>query len=303
MNELVEIWEKPAPGKYMIAGWHQWADAGEVSSGLLQYLISYTRAKKIGQIAPGGFYLFQIPGTHHLLRPVVKLDQGHRRNLEHRQNDIFYAGNESQAIFLFIGEEPHQNEEQYARAFFDAVEALGVVRVAATAGVYGAVPYDRDRNVSCVYSLPQMKDELSRYAVKFSDYEGGATISMYLADQAESRGIEFFRFCAFVPSYDFAKLSPLVPAAAVQQDFKAWYDIMLRLCHMFDLDLDLSDLEKQSNALVVAWDTKIAQMLRTMPQLAIKDYIDKVRDEFTEMSFEPLSDIWKEALGDIFDDL
>jgi len=62
--------------KYMIAGWHEWADAGAVSSGLPQYLIDETRARKIGEIAPDGFYLFQIPGTHHLLRPVVQLEEG-----------------------------------------------------------------------------------------------------------------------------------------------------------------------------------------------------------------------------------
>ena len=62
----------------MIAGWHQWADAGSISSGLPLYLIEQTQARKIGRIKPDGFYLFQIPGAHHLLRPVVKLNEGYR---------------------------------------------------------------------------------------------------------------------------------------------------------------------------------------------------------------------------------
>lgn len=303
MNELIELWEKPAAGKYLIAGWHQWADAGGVSSGLLQYLIDHAQARKIGEIKLGGFYLFQIPGTHHLVRPVVKLKDGHREALRQRKNEFFYSGDDRQDFFLFLGEEPHQNEGQYADAFFDVVEELGIRRVAAVAGVYGAVPYEKDRNVSCVYSLPGMKDDLTKYAVRFSDYEGGATISMYLADRAESRGIEFFRFCAFVPSYDFSQASSFVPTVAVEQDFKAWYDLMIRLSHMFDLDLDLSDLEERSDDLISAWDSRIDQMIRTMPQLAVKDYMEKVKDEFTEMSFEPLSDVWKEALGNIFHDI
>ncbi|GAH70321.1 unnamed protein product, partial [marine sediment metagenome] len=33
MDDLVELWEIPTgQGKCMIAGWHQWADAGTVSS-------------------------------------------------------------------------------------------------------------------------------------------------------------------------------------------------------------------------------------------------------------------------------
>jgi hypothetical protein len=45
MSELVELWEKPSAARTMIAGWHQWADAGSVSSGLPQYLIDHTDAR------------------------------------------------------------------------------------------------------------------------------------------------------------------------------------------------------------------------------------------------------------------
>lgn len=303
MSDLIDLWEKPAPGKYLIAGWHQWADAGDVSSGLPQYFIEHTQARKIGEVKPGSFYLFQIPGTHHLLRPVVKLEEGYVGRLERRRNEFFYSGDEGQGFLIFLGEEPHQNEERYATAFFDAVEELGVKRIAAVAGVYGAMPYAEDRSISCVYSLLGMKDELTNYAVKFSDYEGGATISMYLAHRAEVRGIEFFRFCAFVPSYDFSKLSALVQPVAMEQDFKAWYDLMKRLNHMFKLDMDLSDLERRSDELVSAWDSKIDQVARSMPQLGVRDYMEKVNKEFSGMSFEPLSDVWEEALEDLFDDL
>jgi hypothetical protein len=109
----------------MIAGWHQWADAGEVSSGLPAYLIEHTGARKIGEIKSDAFYLFQIPGLHHLLRPVVKLDQGHREALEQKANEFFYSGDEDHGFVIFIGEEPHRSEELYAEAFFDAAEALG----------------------------------------------------------------------------------------------------------------------------------------------------------------------------------
>jgi proteasome assembly chaperone (PAC2) family protein len=303
MNDLVDLWEKPASGKYLIAGWHQWADAGDISSGLPQYLVEQAQARKIGQIKPDSFYLFQIPGTHHLLRPVVKLEEGYAQRLEPQKNEFFYSGDGGPDFLIFLGQEPHRNEERYAAAFFDAVEELGVKRVAAVAGVYGAMPYDRDRNISCVYSHPGMKDELNKYAVKFSDYEGGATISMYLAHMAQARGIQFFRFCAFVPSYDFSKLSTLVQPVSIEKDFKAWYDLMIRLDHMFGLAVDLSDLERQSDKLISEWNSKIAQVARAMPQLEVKDYMEKVNDEFSEMSFEPLSDVWEEALGDLFDDL
>ena len=303
MEDLVELWDIPGSVRYMIAGWHQWADAGEVSSGLPQYLIEHTRARKIGQIKPDGFYTFQIPGTHHLLRPVVRLDDGHAKELEERRNEFYYSGDDTHGFLIFLGEEPHQDEGRYAQAFFDAVEALGVKRIAAVAGVYGAVPYDKDRNISCVYSLPEMKEDLAKYAVSFSNYEGGATISMYLAHRAMPRDIEFFRFCAFVASYNFSQVATLAQSVAIEKDYKAWYDLMARLEHMFDLDLDLSDLEELSEELVKAWDDKIEQLAQKMPQFKVRDYLKQVEDEFSEMHFEPLSDVWEEALGDLLDDL
>jgi predicted ATP-grasp superfamily ATP-dependent carboligase len=302
MNDLVDIWEKP-PARFMIAGWQQWADAGAVSSGLPLYLVEQTHARKIAEIQSDGFYLFQIPGTHHLLRPIVKLDDGHRERIEERYNEFFYAGDDEQGFVVFMGEEPHLQEEEYAEAFFDVVAELGIERVAAVAGVYGAMPYEKDREISCVYSHPSMKEELAKYAVRFSNYEGGATISMYLAAQAERRDIEFFRFCSFVPSYDFSQSSIPVQPIAIGEDYKAWYDLMARLDHMFRLDLDLTDLQQKSEALVSEWDDKIAQVASSMPQLKVMEYMDKLRAEFNEVSFAPLSDVWKDGLRDLLDDL
>ena len=80
MDKQIDLWEKPTANEiYMLAGWRQWADAGGISSELPQYLVGKTGAKKIGEIKPDGFYLFQIPGTHHFLRPEIKLEEGYRK--------------------------------------------------------------------------------------------------------------------------------------------------------------------------------------------------------------------------------
>jgi len=286
----------------MIAGWHQWADAGSISSGLPLYLIEQTQARKIGRIKPDEFYLFQIPGAHHLLRPVVKLNEGYREALQQRRNEFYHADDDRRGFLIFLGEEPHQREEQYATAFLDAVEDLGVERVAAVAGVYGPVPYDRDRDISCVYSLPGMKSELSQYAVRFSNYEGGATISTYLAHKAEPRGVEFFTFYAFVPSYDFSSHPIVTQTMAMEEDYKAWYDLMRRLDHMFDLDVDLSDLKGRSEELITQWQEKVDHLAGAMPHLKVEDYLEKVNTDFTENPFVPLSNVWEEALRDIFEE-
>jgi proteasome assembly chaperone (PAC2) family protein len=301
MNDLLDLWEIPTSAKYMIAGWYQWADAGEVSSGLPHYLIEETGARHIGEMNPTGYYLFQFPGTHDLLRPMVTLDEGYRVQLEERRNAFYVARKGEDSFLIFVGDEPHMNVEQYAEVFLDAVEALRVERVAVVAGVNGPMPYDKDREISCIYSLPEMKAELEGYAVRLSNYEGGATIGVYLADRAEERGIELVAFYALVPAYDFSQLSSVVQRVSAEEDYKAWYDLMNRIDYMFALDLDLSDLEKRSAELVAAWDTRMAQLKKKMPGV-VGPYMDEVNQGFTERSFDPLGRAWEDALGDIFDD-
>lgn len=303
-DELLMLWELPkAKEIFMIAGWHQWADAGAISSGLPLYLIHKTKARKIGAIKDDGFYLFQLPGAHHFLRPEIKLEEGHRKELHKPNNEFYYTGDDEKGLVIFIGDEPHMRIDQYAEALFSAVQALGVKRVSAVGGVYGTIPYDRDREVSCAYSLPTMKDELSRYAVRFSNYEGGATIGTYLVDGAEQRGIEFFIFYAFVPAYNFGEVSEMVQGISIEHDFKAWYDVMRRLNHMADLNIDLSELEEQSYDLMVSMDAKIDELVEQMPDVDVRAYLEEVTDNYEAKPFvPPLSDVWGKAIGNLLSD-
>lgn len=303
MNESINLWELPkAEQIYMLAGWQQWADAGSVSSGLPQYLINHLRARKIGEIRADGYYLFQIPGTHHLLRPQVKFEEGYSKTIKPRVNSFYYAGNSQKGLVIFIGEEPHMDIDRYANAFFGAAKRLAVQRVAAVGGVYGAMPYQKDREVSCTYSMRYMKEELRKYAVRFSNYEGGATIGSYLVNQAEQAAVEMFVFNAFVPAYDFSQAGLALQGLRIEDDYRAWYELMQRLNHMFRLDIDLSELDEQSEALVASMREKLEELSIKMPQLNVHEYIGILTSEYKENSFEPLDELWERELSDLFDD-
>lgn len=303
MNDSINIWEKPkAEQIYMIAGWEQWADAGSVSSGLPQYLINHLRARKIGEIHPRGFYLFQMPGTHHLLRPQVKFEDGYSKAIKTRVNSFYYIGNEYKGLVIFIGEEPHMDIDRYADALFDAAKQLSVQRIAIVGGVYGAMPYEKDREVSCTYSMRYMKEELRKYAVRFSNYEGGATIGSYLVDRAEQAALELVVFNAFIPAYDFSQAGLPLQGLRIEDDYRAWYELMQRLTHMFRLDFDLSDLDRQSEALVASMREKLEELETKMPQLNVREYLATLASEFKENSFDPLDELWERELRDLFDD-
>jgi proteasome assembly chaperone (PAC2) family protein len=304
MSDLVHIWEQPKASQvYLIAGWRQWADAGNVSSGLPAYLADLTGARKIGEILPNSFYLFQIPGTHHFLRPEVTLEDGFVQEMERPANEFYYWEDGQTGLVIFLGDEPHLHADTYADAFLDAVQQLGVQRVVGVGGVYGAMPYDKDREVSCVYSLRALKDELTDYAVRFSQYQGGATIGTYLVDRAKERGVEFLLFYAFVPAYDFSELSNLVQGIRIESDYRAWYELTRRFNHMFGLHLDLMELERQSEELVQAVEHQIDELDRKVPQLKVREHLAQWTEDFTEHPFLPLDDVWEEALEDVWEDL
>lgn len=304
MNDWVTFEEVPTASEiYLIAGWQQWADAGSVSSGLPQYLITHTNARKIGEINPDGFYLFQIPGTHHLLRPEVHFEEGYSERIRPRRNEFYYVELGEKGLVIFTGDEPHINIDRYADGLFDAMQTLKAKRGALVGGVYGAMPYDRDREVSCSYSLKRMKSELDHYAVRFSNYQGGATIGSYLVDRAKIHDIELFTFNAFVPAYDFSPASASIQGVRIEHDYRAWYELMRRFNHMFGLGVDLSDLDRQSEELIGSIDAKIEELERTLPQINVRGYLEKITSNFTERPFMPLDDVWEQVLGDLFDDM
>lgn len=302
MAEQLNIWERPeAKTIYMLAGWRQWADAGSISSSLPRYLIRRTDARQIGEIDPAGFYLFQIPGTHHLVRPVVEFDEGFPESLEMRRNEIFYSGNDETGVVFFLGDEPHLNVERYVDTFLDAADSLGVQRIVGFGGVYGELPYDKERSVSCIYSQPELREELETLAVNFSDYQGGASIGSYICKRAAERDVSFISFYAFVPTYDFSNVAQIGNTIRIENDFMAWLGVMRRVNHMLKTEFDLTDLEEKSDHLVEIVDAKVEELEASTPDLSVRDYMERLSEEFTEELFEPLDDVWEEELRRLLD--
>ncbi|GAB4581076.1 MAG: hypothetical protein Fur0022_38230 [Anaerolineales bacterium] len=298
MSNALDLWETPqAEEMYMLAGWRQWADAGSVSSGLPEYLIQRTKAKKIGTITPDGFYLFQFPGTHDLVRPVVKFNQGYPESLDVPRNEIFYSGTQRRGLIFFIGDEPHLDVERYAQTFLQLAQTLKVKRIVGFGGVYGELPYDKERMVSSAYSQQYLKEELNQLALNFSDYHGGASIGSYICRRAGEKGMEYVALYAFVPMYDFSAISQLGNTVRIENDYMAWLGIMRRVNYMLKLDVNLKDLEKRTKRLLQLFDEKVEELERKNPQLGVRNYLQQLSEGFTETPFEPLEDVWEEELN------
>mgnify|MGYP006969508777 CR=1 FL=1 len=67
--------------------------------------------------------------------------------------------------------------------------------------------------------------------------------------------------------------------------------------------LDLSELEHFSHELIVSMEEKIAKLDQELPQLNVQEHLAKITQNFTEMTFMPLDDVWERELGDLLDDI
>jgi proteasome assembly chaperone (PAC2) family protein len=302
MFDELELIEFPKSAEmYMIAGWRQWADAGSISSGLPHYLVQLTNARLIGKIKCDGFYLFQIPGTHDLVRPVIKHNQGYPESLQTQRNELYYSGDEQRGLVIFLGDEPHLDIERYISTILEAARQLSVKRIIGLGGVYGEFPFNKERSISCVYSLPKLKNELEKYAVRFSDYHGGASIGSFISKRAGELNMEYISFYGFVPAYNFTEIPELSSSIRIENDYMAWLGIMQRIKTMLDLEINLNDLERRASRLIKVVNEKIDELENNAPQLGIRDYFERIASDFTETPFEPLDDIWEEKLRHILD--
>lgn len=297
-----EFWEKPtADEMYMIVGWRQWADAGSVSSGLPEYIVQKASARPIGRIRSDGFYLFQVPGTHDLVRPVVRFLDGFPETLEIQHNDFYYFKDGPRGIVVFAGDEPHMNVDHYIHTLLDAAASLNVKRIIGLGGVYGELPYDKERMISCNYSQRAMREELDLYAVNYSDYQGGASIGSVLCKRASERGMEYVGLYAFVPAYDFSIALQAGNTIRIENDFTAWLGVMKRINYMLKIRFDLRELEEKSESLRELVKTKLDELEQTAPQLGLADFLHRLSEEFQEPQFAPLEDVWEDELKRLLD--
>jgi proteasome assembly chaperone (PAC2) family protein len=296
-GSAVEFWKKPETQElYMLTGFRQWADGGSVSSGLPVYLVQQTGAEPIGRMRPDGFYLFQVPGTHDLMRPVVHYENGFPTSLDTQRNDFYYTGDRSRGLVIFVGDEPNMDAERYVAELLDAARTLGVKRIVSLGGVYGELPYEKERMISCTYSLPGLMTELSSLMVIFSDYQGGASIDSVIGKRAGERNMEHVGLYAFVPAYDFSLVTQAGNTVRIENDFTAWLGIMRRLNYMFHMGVDLLDLENKSAALKDLVRSKVEEIESAAPQLGVREYMEKLAADFTELVFNPLDQVWDDEL-------
>lgn len=267
--------EKPRLRRpYLVCGISGWVDGGEGATGTIKYLVGKLGAKKFAEIPINRFHIFQVPGQVSL-RPQVKVEDGILKQHWLPRNEFFYWVNTSRGsdLILFLGTEPNLNWEEYADAILSVTEEFTVTRVYLLGGVLDKTPHTREPNVSCVCSSSEVRQEMQKYGVQFTSYEGPGSFSTTMHHICQNRGIQSVSMMARATYYpEFNILVPHNP--------KSIRAVVRRLNNLLRLNLDTSDLDAQ----VKEFEEKFGFMVSHNPQF--QTYVADLEKEYIEVKYE-----------------
>ncbi len=71
---------------------------------------------------------------------------------------------------------------------------------------------------------------------------------------------------------------------------------------MLKTRFDLTDLEGKSERLISELDAKLDELDGLAPHLSVHDYMTRLTDQFEEVTFDPLDEVWEEEFRRLFDE-
>lgn len=221
----------------MILGLSGWMDGGDVSTGTVEYLAAKLNAPVLGLIRPTDFYLYSFPASMDvaaMLRPYCKIREGLVVECRPPTNRFYYA--EEQQLILLLGKEPNLRWEDYAECLFALAEEFHVRDIFFIGSVAGVVPHTRDPRLFFSASDAALREELTRYDMHLSNYEGPAGISTFLTHAASEKGLRMATIVAEIPAYIQGRNPRCIESVA------------RHLAGMLNLQVPLDDLRALSDA-------------------------------------------------------
>ena len=253
----------------LLLGFSGWMNGGEISTGTLQYLIDRLGAQQFADIEPDGFYINNFPGSMELtalFRPPAKITDGLVTDLEMPSNNFFY--DEDTELIFFIGKEPNLQWHDFAEDIFSLCSEFNVNMIYFIGSVAGLVPHTRKPHLFCSVSDRRLKNRFEKYSLKFSNYEGPASIITYLTVNAKKHGLSMASIIATIPAYVQGHNPKCIEAVT------RW------LAALLELDIDLEDLKEMS----VDFEKKITKITKKQPELS--ENIAKLEEDYDNEVFD-----------------
>ena len=274
--DKLKIYERPKfNSPRLLLGFSGWMNGGEVSTGTVKCLIEKLDAQKFAEIKPAGFYIYSFPGSMEvtaLFRPHTQIKDGIIEFCEIPSNTFYYS--EQNNLILFLGKEPNLNWEEYADCIFSICAEFGVEMIYFIGSVAGLVPHTREPRLFCSVSQAILKERFQHYGVKFTNYDGPASIVTYLTNNCSNRDIKMVSLVAAIPAYVQGNNPKCIEA------------VTRRIAGMLELEIGFDDLATISEE----FEKKLHEVVQEQPEL--ENNIRKLEEDYD-------NDIFNNEMGDL----
>ena len=259
----------------LLVGLSGWMDGGQVSTGTVKCLIERLGAERFAEIEPEGFYIYNFPGSMEitsLFRPHTKIKDGLITSFEVPTNAFFC--DEKNDLILFMGKEPNLQWREFADCIFSLCSEFNVKTIYFIGSVAGLVPHTREPRLFCSVSDEKLKATFEHYGVKFTNYEGPASIVTYLTTNSREWNLNIISLVAAIPAY-------------VQGDNpKCIEAVTRRVAGILGLQMELDDLRDISDE----FEKKLSEVVQDQPELA--GNIRKLEEDYD-------NEIFNNEMGDL----
>lgn len=269
MGRLVLTNKPPLHAPYLIAGFAGWPDGGGVSTGVVDFLMSYLAAERLGEITSDGLYTYTSAAM--ASRPIVTIQQGLLESLHFPVNELFAWQSQGAAhdLVLLQAIEPDLHWQQFVEAILECVEVLGVQRVYTIGGYLDYAPHTRIPRLSAMVTHAALQEDLIAHDVDQTDYEGPTSIQSYLLAHCKEQDIEGVGLWGGTPSY-------------IQGPYpKVAHSMLHLLSQIWQLPLELGMFEEQTAEL----ESSLHEQIDNSPELA--EYIKHLEQAYDTAEPEP----------------
>ncbi|MEZ6194076.1 MAG: PAC2 family protein [Phycisphaerales bacterium] len=256
-------------GARMVLALNGWMDGGEVSTGTVGWLIDQLGAKQIAHMDPDPFYLVNFPGSMEvtaMFRPHVDINDGLIDEYQEATNTFFAAPEHN--LVLFQGEEPNNAWQLYTDCVFHVAQQVGVESVYFIGSFGGAVPHTREPRLFATVSDAVIKPKLETLGIKFSNYEGPASVATHLLTRASKAGVTMANLSAEIPAYIEGINAKSIEAVA------------RKLGALLDLPLNFDQLRKTSDR----WEKRLSKAVSKKEELL--EHIQKLEEDYDHEVFD-----------------
>ncbi len=265
------------PGARMVLALDGWMDGGEVSTGTLGWLIDQLGADEVATMQPDPFYLVNFPGSMEvtaMFRPHVNIDDGQIETYQEPTN-TFYTSKEHNLV-MFQGEEPNNAWQLYTDCVFHVAKTIGVESIYFIGSFGGTVPHTREPRLFATVSEKSIKPGLETLGIKFSNYEGPASVATHMLTRAKDAGLTMANLSAEIPAYIEGINAKSIEAVA------------RKLAAILDLTLDFDKLRKTSDR----WERKLTKAVGKKEELL--EHIQKLEEDYDH-------EVFNTQMGDLKD--